>query len=56
MASTMPVPSAYAQNNTSTFGQVTSLFVNGKGYPIKYSTTTGKLLGIVKKRKTRPHS
>ncbi|MGA8914018.1 MAG: hypothetical protein WB443_14295 [Nitrososphaeraceae archaeon] len=47
VASTIPVPTSYAQNSTSTFGQVTSVFVNGKGYPIKYSTTTGKLLGLV---------
>jgi hypothetical protein len=47
VASTIPVPSSYAQNSTSTFGQVTSVFVNGKNYPIKYSISTGKLLGLV---------
>jgi hypothetical protein len=29
------------------FGQVTSVFVNGKNNPLKYSITTGKLLGVV---------
>jgi hypothetical protein len=41
------VRTAYAQNSTSTFGQVTSVFVNGKNNPLKYSITTGKLLGVV---------
>jgi hypothetical protein len=43
----IPTHSSYAQNNTSTFGQVASVYVNGKNYPIKYSITTGKLLGVV---------
>jgi hypothetical protein len=41
------IHSSYAQNDTSSFGQVTSVYVNGKNYPIKYSITTGKLLGVV---------
>ena len=45
--STISVHSSYAQNSTSAFGQVTSVFVNGKNYPLKYSITTGKLLGVV---------
>jgi hypothetical protein len=45
--SSIPMHSSYAQNNTSTFGQVASVYVNGKNYPIKYSITTGKLLGVV---------
>jgi hypothetical protein len=47
LVSSIPMHSSYAQNNTSTFGQVTSVYVNGKNYPIKYSITTGKLLGVV---------
>jgi hypothetical protein len=45
--SIISVHSSYAQNSTSAFGQVTSVFVNGKNYPLKYSITTGKLLGVV---------
>ena len=45
--SSIPMHSSYAQNDTSSFGQVTSVYVNGKNYPIKYSITTGKLLGVV---------
>ena len=45
--STISVHSSYAQNSTSAFGEVTSVFVNGKNYPLKYSITTGKLLGVV---------
>jgi hypothetical protein len=45
--STISVSMTYAQNSTSTFGQVTSVFVNGKNYSLKYSITTGKLLGVV---------
>jgi hypothetical protein len=44
---TISVHSSYAQNSTSAFGQVTSVFVNGKNNPLKYSITTGKLLGVV---------
>jgi hypothetical protein len=43
----IPMHSSYAQNDASSFGQVTSVYVNGKNYPIKYSITTGKLLGVV---------
>jgi hypothetical protein len=46
LVSSVPMHSSYAQNDTS-FGQVTSVYVNGKNYPIKYSITTGKLLGVV---------
>ena len=45
--STISVHSSYAQNSTSAFGEVTSVFVNGKNNPLKYSITTGKLLGVV---------
>src|SRR5689334_8261628 len=45
--STISLRMVYAQNTTSTFGDVTSVFVNGKNYPLKYSITTGKLLGVV---------
>jgi len=45
--STISVRTTYAQNSTSAFGEVTSVFVNGKNYPLKYSITTGKLLGVV---------
>lgn len=45
--STISVHSSYAQNSTSAFGEITSVFVNGKNYPLKYSITTGKLLGVV---------
>lgn len=45
--STISVRMTYAQNSTSAFGEVTSVFVNGKNYPLKYSITTGKLLGVV---------
>jgi len=45
--STISVSTTYAQNSTSAFGEVTSVFVNGKNYPLKYSITTGKLLGVV---------
>jgi hypothetical protein len=47
LISTISVHSSYAQNSTSAFGQVTSVFVNGKNNPLKYSITTGKLLGVV---------
>jgi hypothetical protein len=47
LVSSVPMHSSYAQNDTSSFGQVTSVYVNGKNYPIKYSITTGKLLGVV---------
>jgi hypothetical protein len=47
LMSSISMHSSYAQNNTSTFAQVTSVYVNGKNYPIKYSITTGKLLGVV---------
>ena len=47
LGSTIYAQSSYAQNSTSTFGQVTSVFVNGKNHPLKYSITTGKLLGVV---------
>ena len=51
--STISLRMVYAQNTTSTFGDVTSVFVNGKNYPLKYSITTGKLLGVVEdKEKT----
>ena len=45
--STISVRTTYAQNSTSAFGEVTSVFVNGKNNPLKYSITTGKLLGVV---------
>jgi membrane-anchored protein YejM (alkaline phosphatase superfamily) len=45
--STISVRMTYAQNSTSAFGEITSVFVNGKNYPLKYSITTGKLLGVV---------
>lgn len=45
--STISVRMTYAQNSTSAFGEVTSVFVNGKNNPLKYSITTGKLLGVV---------
>jgi len=47
LVSTISVHSSYAQNSTSAFGEVTSVFVNGKNNPLKYSITTGKLLGVV---------
>jgi hypothetical protein len=47
LISTISVHSSYAQNSTSAFGQVTSVFVNGKNNPLKYSINTGKLLGVV---------
>jgi len=47
LISTISVHSSYAQNSTSAFGQVTSVFINGKNNPLKYSITTGKLLGVV---------
>jgi hypothetical protein len=47
LISAISVHSSYAQNSTSGFGQVTSVFVNGKNNPLKYSITTGKLLGVV---------
>jgi hypothetical protein len=51
--STLPIQSANAQNSTGANATVsssnteTTLMVNGKSLPIKYSLTTGKLLGIV---------
>jgi hypothetical protein len=48
LISTIPVHSAHAQNtNTNTLNNVTNLTINGKNHPIKYSITTGKLLGVV---------
>jgi hypothetical protein len=51
--STLPIQPANAQNSTGANSTVsssnteTTLMVNGKSLPIKYSLTTGKLLGIV---------
>jgi hypothetical protein len=51
--STLPIQSANAQNSTGANATVsssnteTTLMLNGKSLPIKYSLTTGKLLGIV---------
>jgi hypothetical protein len=51
--STLPIQSVVAQNSTganstgANSNTVTNLMVNGKSIPIKYSLTTGKLLGIV---------
>jgi uncharacterized protein with PQ loop repeat len=48
LVSTLQMHLSYAQNNTpTTFGDETIVFVNGKSYPLKYSITTGKLLGVV---------
>ena len=51
--SALPIQSVKAQNSTGANSTMansnteTNLLVNGKSVPIKYSVTTGKLLGIV---------